>query len=81
MERKGFWDDEQEKALKTDAKKRVMEAFLIAEKKQKPNVIEMFKDVYHEMPRSLQDQYDQLMAHLEQYKQHYPNKNFHGMEV
>lgn len=36
-----------------------------------PNIEELFKDVYHEMPQHLRDQKDELFAHLEKHGEHY----------
>lgn len=76
MQHKGWWNDENEKAWKDDSKKQVMSAFMNAEKKPKPNYAELFKDVYHEMPPHIKEQYDELVAHVEAYKEHYPIKNY-----
>ena len=72
LENQKWWDEDQEKAWKEESKKEVMQAFLRAEKKRKPNVIEMFKDVYDEMPLNLQKQHQDLVTHLKEYKKHYP---------
>jgi len=54
--KKGIWSEQQEKEWKNDSKKKVLEAFARAEKKQKPNWKEMFTEVYDEMPEDLRKQ-------------------------
>jgi len=76
MELNSWWDENQEKEWMEQSKKQVLEAFNSAEKKKKPNIMEMFKDVYDEMPLHLQKQQDSLTEHLQQYQEHYPVGNF-----
>jgi 2-oxoisovalerate dehydrogenase E1 component alpha subunit len=79
MERESWWSEEQEKDWKETSKRRVMEAFARAEKKLKPNVGHMFGDVYDAIPKNLEEQFDSLVKHVDQYKEHYPLKNFDGL--
>jgi 2-oxoisovalerate dehydrogenase E1 component alpha subunit len=79
MENKGWWTETEEKDWKEDSKRQVMQAFAKAEKKLKPNVGEMFRDVYHEMPTHLQEQFQELKNHVELHKDRYPLKNFEGI--
>ncbi|XP_015784403.1 2-oxoisovalerate dehydrogenase subunit alpha, mitochondrial [Tetranychus urticae] len=79
MEQRSWWNDELEKDWKEESKRQVMQAFVAAEKKIKPNVKEMFTDVYDEMPPHLTEQYESLMEHLKHYGEHYPLKKFNGM--
>ncbi|KAI1298613.1 2-oxoisovalerate dehydrogenase subunit alpha, mitochondrial [Halotydeus destructor] len=79
MERNQWWSEDQEKEWKDMSKMKVMEAFADAEKKLKPNVGQMFKDVYDVMPVSLERQYSDLKKHVDLYKEHYPLKTFDGM--
>ena len=76
MELNSWWDENQEKEWMEQSKKQVLEAFNSAEKKKKPNIMEMFKDVYDEMPLHLQKQQDSLTEHLQQYQENYPVGNF-----
>ena len=46
------------------------------EKILKPNIREMFTDVYDEMPSQLNEQLTELKDHLLNYKQHYPSETF-----
>ncbi|RWS30782.1 2-oxoisovalerate dehydrogenase subunit alpha-like protein [Leptotrombidium deliense] len=79
MELKGWWNDDMEKEWKEDSRKQVLQTFVTGEKKLKPPLIEMFKDVYDEMPENLVKQYNELMEHLKIYKEHYPVKKFQGL--
>lgn len=76
MESRQWWNEEEEKTWKDDAKKQVMSAFMAAEKMLKPNYLEMFGDVYDEMPKILQEQMNDLQKHLAIYKNHYPMSSF-----
>jgi len=59
--------------------KQILEAFARAEKKKKPSPVEMFKDVYAELPVHLQKQMNEMKEHVKQYKEHYPVDNFEPM--
>lgn len=76
MEHNNWWNEEMEKSWKEEAKRQVMSAFANAEKQLKPNWIEMFTDVYHQMPEHLKQQSEELRTHLEVYKEHYPINSF-----
>jgi len=73
---KGAWSESQEKEWKNESKKKVLEAFAKAEKKQKPNWKEMFTEVYDEMPKDLRKQMEEMEKHVEMYKDQYPLKNY-----
>lgn len=53
-----------------------MEAFILAEKKLKPNPLAMFTDVYKEVPTHIKEQMEEMISHLDHYKDHYPIKAF-----
>jgi len=76
MVSKGVWSETQDKEWKKDAKKKVLESFSKAEKTLKPNWEELFTQVYDEIPEDLQKQREEMKAHVEMYKDHYPLKNF-----
>lgn len=80
MEKQGWWSDDEEKSWKEESRKQVMQAFIKGEKVKKSNVKMMFTDVYDEMPNNLDQQYAELIEHLKLYKEHYPIKNFDGMD-
>ena len=76
METKGLWDEEQENATKKSAMKDIMDAFGRAEKAKKPPISVMFNDVYDESPKRLRKQQEDLMDHLQKYRNEYPTGNF-----
>ena len=80
LEKKQWWTEEEENQWKNESKKKVMECFVKAESKQKPPIEELFNDVYDEWPQNLKEQYAELIDHLKNYKEHYPIKNFEGLE-
>ena len=75
MVSKEWWNDEQEEKWKRDARLQVMEAFGRAEKAKKPPIKYMFTDVYDEMPPHLKEQYEECMAHVQNYPNDYPVDN------
>lgn len=76
MVSKGWWDEDTEKEWKKESKKRVMQAFVQAEAKKKPNPELLFTDVYKETPIHLQKQMENMKEHVTKYKEHYPVENF-----
>lgn len=50
---KGYWDEEQDREFIKQIKKDVLKEFGEAEKRLKPNWLEMFQDVYKDMPPHL----------------------------
>ncbi|KAK3872025.1 hypothetical protein Pcinc_022872 [Petrolisthes cinctipes] len=71
-----WWDETQEKAWKDDCKRQVMQSFARAERRHKPSWKEMFTDVYDEVPDHIREQYEYMAAHVAEYEEHYPVKNF-----
>eukprot|EP00934_Nitzschia_sp_Nitz4_P004754 Nitzschia sp. Nitz4//scaffold35_size145790//36141//37764//NITZ4_003016-RA/size145790-augustus-gene-0.131-mRNA-1//-1//CDS//3329549082//4744//frame0 len=59
------------KAMENQQKADVLEAMKVAERKPKPALEELFKDVYYDMPASLQEQQRELMDHLEKFPNEY----------
>lgn len=64
LERKGWWSAEREAALVAEERKGVLAALATAEQKPKPDVSQLFTDVYKEMPASLEEQARGLDEHL-----------------
>lgn len=69
---KGWWNEDMEKDWKKESKKRVMQAFVQAESKKKPNPELLFTDVYKDMPIHIQKQVQNMKEHVTMYKEHYP---------
>ena len=57
----------------------VMEAFSKAEIRKKCNPETMFDDVYDEIPDHIREQKEQMVNHVNQYKEHYPLKLYEKM--
>lgn len=69
---KSYWNEQDEKQMETEARKSIMETFAKAEKKKKPSPSLMFSDVYAQTPPNLVKQEEEMRAHVEKYKEHYP---------
>lgn len=80
MEDKDWWSEEQEKEWRTEARKKIIKSFSSAEKKKMPNPMEMFTDVYKEVPKHLLKQMIQMKEHVDKYKEHYPVDNYNDMK-
>jgi hypothetical protein len=57
----------------------VLQAVARAEKKKKPTPVELFTDVYAEMPIHLQKQMNSMKEHVMRHKKHYPVDKFEPM--
>ena len=68
---KNWWDEEMEQNLRDLERIRVLNALEIAENKPKPNVTELFTDVYHDKPNHLIHQENELKEHILKYPEHY----------
>ncbi|KZT27367.1 hypothetical protein NEOLEDRAFT_1240323 [Neolentinus lepideus HHB14362 ss-1] len=68
MESQGWWSKDEEDALRARLKKDVMQAFKRAEGMQKPELQEMFTDVYGgEEPWNIREQREELAGLLKKY--------------
>lgn len=76
LESKGLWDSDQEIALRTALRKEVLTAMGEAEECLLPPISQLFQDTYKEMPKHLEEQHEQLKAHLEKYGEHYDLHDF-----
>lgn len=76
LQKQDLWNDDLENELKKECRQNVMNAMKKAEKIQKPNLYEIFSDVYDDMPEILKDQQRQLQEHLQNYKDEYPLDKF-----
>lgn len=72
LESKGLWNEDKEKHLLEQTRNDVLIAFNAGEKKPKPKWTEMYEDVYKFLPPHIKKQQDEMRAHLEKYKEHYP---------
>ncbi|EDV22233.1 uncharacterized protein TRIADDRAFT_63370 [Trichoplax adhaerens] len=76
LTKQGWWNDNLESELKKECREGVINAMKKAEKIQKPNLYEVFNDVYDGMPEILKEQYKNLEEHLEKHQDEYPLDKF-----
>src|ERR1700761_4493870 len=67
LERKGLWDEEQEKETRDSLRKAVLKEFGEAEKEKKPPLRHAFTDVYEDVTEEAQEQMKELRRLLEEY--------------
>jgi 2-oxoisovalerate dehydrogenase E1 component alpha subunit len=71
---KGWWSDQQDHQIKDAYKKEILNALKSQEKRQSPSLDQLVSDVYQSAPKYLQEQYSDLLAHIDKYPDHYlPN--------
>ena len=68
----GWWSEEQDAAEMAQKRQNVLDAMKKAETVPSPKVDELITDVYDVPPQHLQDQLDELKAHIRQYPEAYP---------
>jgi 2-oxoisovalerate dehydrogenase E1 component alpha subunit len=71
LKRIGWLDASEETTIYDEEKLAVLKAMEQAERRPKPPLDDMFKDVYHEMPPHLLEQQAQLHQHMAKYPQKY----------
>lgn len=76
LELNNLWNEEQETEFKAKTRKDVLDAFAAAEALDKPNVMEMFNDVYDVMPDGLKEQKQELEGLMKKYPEVYSTKGF-----
>ena len=66
--------DQQDHQIKDAYKKEILNALKSQEKRQSPSLDQLVSDVYQSAPKYLQEQYSDLLAHIDKYPDHYlPN--------
>jgi 2-oxoisovalerate dehydrogenase E1 component alpha subunit len=76
LESKKLWSDKQEKEFKAKTRKEILAAFAKAEKLKKPAVVNLFTDVYKEMPPHLVKQEQELNRIRKKYPKFYDDTPF-----
>lgn len=71
MERKHWWNEEQEVTLRDTERLVVLQALERAESQPKPPLEDMFEDVYAEKPYHILKQERELNEHISKYPEHY----------
>ncbi|MCH8532797.1 MAG: thiamine pyrophosphate-dependent dehydrogenase E1 component subunit alpha [Saccharospirillum sp.] len=69
---KGWWNDEEEKALYASHRETILASLKLAEKRPMPKIDEIINDVYDTPTPQLQQQLKQLKAHIRKYPDKYP---------
>ena len=72
LTKKKWWSDDEEKTLQDSMRKEVLETMKRAEKRPPPKLDTLFTDVYDTMTPALQEQFEQLKAHIRKYPDAYP---------
>jgi len=76
LQEQGFWSDAEDQKWKKNARFQVLEAFKRAEKLKKPPIVEMFNDVYKNMPERIKQQQEECFEHIKKYPSDYPTGRF-----
>ncbi|KAJ3110085.1 hypothetical protein HDU96_006929 [Phlyctochytrium bullatum] len=71
LESKGWWNEDQDQALRKQCRTDVLAAFGRAEKYKKPSVEHLFTDVYDELPWHLKEQRTELERLMKEYPAQY----------
>ncbi|EMC99620.1 hypothetical protein BAUCODRAFT_343182 [Baudoinia panamericana UAMH 10762] len=71
LQGKGLWDDEREAALRSDARKEILEAYRKAEREKHPPLRAMMEDVYEEMTEEQVGQLEKMRGLVERYEGEY----------
>jgi len=71
LEAQGWWDEAKDSALRDSERAMVMTALETAEQRPKPDVAELFEDVYKEKTPNLLRQQQELKAHMDLYPEYY----------
>jgi len=73
MVKQKWWDDAQEKALYHSYRDEVLDQMKKSEVIAPPSLRSMVTDVYDEVPKHLEEQYEALKSHIQKYPDQYPN--------
>ncbi|XP_024017729.1 2-oxoisovalerate dehydrogenase subunit alpha 2, mitochondrial [Morus notabilis] len=73
IESSGWWNGEHESELRNSVRKQVLHAIQVAEKVEKPPVMNLFTDVYDVPPANLREQEQLLRETIKRYPQDYPS--------
>lgn len=71
MERSGIWDEAKEKALRSEARKQILEAYRKAEKEKHPPLRSLMEDVYETVTEEQVEQMAKLRGIVERYPDEY----------
>lgn len=77
---RNWWDESQEKEFRSTTRSEVLKGFREAETTKLPNPLQIFEEVWDDIPTTLQEQREQLIQHCEKYGENYPLQNHKDME-
>lgn len=72
----GWWDEEQDDALKQQHRQTVVDAMKKAEKVSPPSLADLFTDVYDSVPWNLEEQQTALEKHIRRYPESYKKSSW-----
>lgn len=73
LENEGLWDEEQEKALTSQLRQKVLATVRKVETKKFHSLDNLFDDVYETLPRNLEMQKKEMYDHIERNKDNLPS--------
>lgn len=71
LERLGYLTNDDLVAMRAEERKAVLSAIQSAESRPPPSMETLFDDVYHDIPKHLEEQLGELKAHIKAYPGHY----------
>ena len=71
MTERGWWSEDEETSLRDEERLLVLDALTTAENRPKGSYVELFQDVYKDMPPNLIKQRKELIDHMQKYPDHY----------
>lgn len=77
---KGWWDEVLEKEFRTSTRGEILKGFREAENTKLPNPLQIFDEVWDELPTQLQEQKDEFIEHCAKYGENYPLESFEDMK-
>eukprot|EP00834_Sanchytrium_tribonematis_P000768 NODE_14_length_51535_cov_1.125049.p46 type:complete len:115 gc:universal NODE_14_length_51535_cov_1.125049:5994-5650(-) len=75
LENSKLWNADLEKETKSAVRKSILKAFQAAEKIPKPDIKDMFTDVFDTKTHIIEEQETELHRILKEYPEHYENKH------
>ena len=71
LEKRGLWDEEQDKAFRKETRSNVIKELMEAEKEKKPALRGIFDDVYAELTEEAEEQRQEMKRILTEYPEEY----------
>eukprot|EP00268_Persea_americana_P069149 TRINITY_DN976_c0_g1_i2.p1 TRINITY_DN976_c0_g1~~TRINITY_DN976_c0_g1_i2.p1 ORF type:complete len:481 (-),score=92.76 TRINITY_DN976_c0_g1_i2:285-1727(-) len=72
VEGNGWWSEADESELRSNVRKKILDAIQAAEKAEKPPLADLFTDVYSDIPSNLREQERSLRETVQKHPQDYP---------